>query len=63
LVVALRWRVSVERNRIYFAQEYRKLKVVTEEFKKGNFKITLSTLVASETVIGENTWRPKNYEE
>jgi hypothetical protein len=39
------------------------VKAVTEELKKENFEDTLSSVVASETVIGEKIWRPKNYKE
>ncbi len=55
--------LSPKHNCIYFYEEYRKLKAITEELKKENFEDTLSPVVASEVVIGEKIWRPKNYKD
>jgi hypothetical protein len=46
-----------------FNQRDVKIQAAIEESKKDKFEDTLSAVIASEFVIGENTWRRKNYKE
>jgi hypothetical protein len=46
-----------------FNQRDVKVQAAIEESKKDKLEDTLSAVIASEFVIGENTWRRKNYRE